>query len=105
MAHIHPGHRRTPVVLHQDPRPGPTLALQNKRAINGILFHAVAETLLEVAKDIRLLGGEIGFLAVLHAWGQNLQHQQSYWIIGGSGIFHQFGSAMVRNRLWCWCVL
>jgi hypothetical protein len=38
------------------------------------LFRASAATLLEVAADPRHLGAEIGFLSVLHTWGQNLLH-------------------------------
>jgi hypothetical protein len=37
-----------------------------------LLFRSVAETLLEVAADPQHLGAEIGFLAILHTWGQNL---------------------------------
>jgi hypothetical protein len=63
------------------------LALQNKRVVYGILFRAVAETLLEVAKDPRLLGAEIGFLAVLHTWGQNLQHHPHlHCVVPGGGL-------------------
>lgn len=50
------------------------LALQNKRVIYDLLFHACAETLLEVAANPEHLGAEIGFLSVLHTWGQNLLH-------------------------------
>jgi len=50
------------------------LALQNKRLIYGLLFHASAETLLEVARDPRHLGAELGFFSVLHTWNQQLQH-------------------------------
>ena len=48
------------------------LALQNKRFIYGLLLHASAETLLEVARDPRHLGAEIGFFSVLHTWSQKL---------------------------------
>jgi len=48
------------------------LALQNPRQIYAILFRTAARTLLETAADPRLLGASIGFLAVLHTWGQNL---------------------------------
>ena len=48
------------------------LALQNKRLIYDLLFRASAETLLEIAADPKHLGAEIGFLSVLHTWGQNL---------------------------------
>jgi hypothetical protein len=37
------------------------LALQNKRLIYNLLFHASAQTLLEIARDSRHLGAEIGF--------------------------------------------
>jgi Putative transposase/Transposase zinc-binding domain len=51
-----------------------TLFLQNKRLLYDLLFRASAETLLEVALDPKHLGAHIGFLAVLHTWGQNLRH-------------------------------
>jgi len=50
------------------------LVLQNQRIVYGILFHAVGETLLEVAANPKNLGARIGFLAVLHTWGQTLVH-------------------------------
>jgi hypothetical protein len=50
------------------------LALQNPRLLYGLLFRAAAETLLEVAADPRHLGARIGFLAILHTWGQTLLH-------------------------------
>lgn len=50
------------------------LALQNPRVVYGILFRAVSQTLLEVAATPRHLGARIGFLAILHTWGQNLMH-------------------------------
>ena len=50
------------------------LMLQNKKVLYDLLFRASAETLLEVARDPKHLGAEIGFLSVLHTWGQNLLH-------------------------------
>lgn len=50
------------------------LALQNKKLVYDLLFRATAETLIEIAADPKYLGAKIGFLAVLHTWGQNLQH-------------------------------
>src|SRR5262250_1856777 len=50
------------------------LAYQNKRLLYRLLFQASAATLLEVAAGPRHLGAHIGFLSVLHTWGQNLQH-------------------------------
>src|SRR5215469_9977001 len=42
------------------------LVLQNKKVIYDLLFRTSAETLLEVARDPRLLGAELGFFSVLH---------------------------------------
>jgi predicted Zn-ribbon and HTH transcriptional regulator len=56
------------------PRQLSPLALQNKREIYSLLFQASAETLLQVARDPKHLGAEIGFFSVLHTWNQKLQH-------------------------------
>lgn len=50
------------------------LMLQNKKVLYDLLFRASAQTLLQVARDPKHLGAEIGFLSVLHTWGQNLLH-------------------------------
>ena len=55
-----------------------SLALQNARRIYSILFRAVAETLLTIAADPQHLGAAIGFLAVLHTWGQNPPSSSAY---------------------------
>jgi len=63
------------------------LALQNARRIYSILFRAVAETLLTIAADPQHLGAAIGFLAVLHSWGQNLHlHPHIHCVVPGGGI-------------------
>jgi len=48
------------------------LALQNKRLVYGLLFRTSAETLLEIARDPKHLGAEIGFFSVLHTWHPQL---------------------------------
>jgi hypothetical protein len=50
------------------------LVLQNKRLLYDLLFRTSAATLLEVARDPKHLGADIGLLSVLHTWGQNLHH-------------------------------
>jgi len=55
------------------PRQLSPLASVNKREIYALLFRASAETLLQVARDPRHLGAEIGFFSVLHTWNQKLQ--------------------------------
>ena len=63
------------------------LALSNRCTVYGILFKAVAQTLLEVAANPRNLGARIGFLAILHTWGQNLSlHPHLHCVIPGGGL-------------------
>ena len=50
------------------------IAFHNKAVVYAILFDAVAATLKTISADPRHLGGEIGFLAILHTWGQALAH-------------------------------
>lgn len=63
------------------------IALHNQVKIYNILFKASAETLLELAKDKRYLGGEIGFFSVLHTWGQNMMyHPHIHLVVTGGGL-------------------
>jgi len=63
------------------------LALQNKKFIYGLLLQASAETLLEVARDQRHLGAEIGFFSVLHTWNQKLSlHPHVHCVIPAGGL-------------------
>ncbi len=63
------------------------LVLQNKRCLYGLLFQAVSETLLTVAADPKRLGARIGFLAILHTWGQNLgHHPHVHCVVPGGGL-------------------
>ena len=50
------------------------LVLHNKKTLYGLLFRASAVALLEIAAEPKHLGADIGFLSVLHTWGQTLQH-------------------------------
>ena len=63
------------------------VALQNKRVVYGILFQAASQTLKEVAANPKHLGAEIGILAVLHTWGQNVMHHPHlHCVASGGGI-------------------
>lgn len=54
------------------------LMLQNKRLLYNLLFRCASATLMEVAANPKWLGAEIGFLSILHTWGQTLtQHPHS----------------------------
>jgi hypothetical protein len=68
------------------------LALNNKKVVYDLLFRTSAATLLEIAADPKHLGAEIGFLSVLHTWGQNLQHHPHIHCVipsGGLSLDHQ----------------
>jgi Putative transposase/Transposase zinc-binding domain len=63
------------------------IAYQNKRVVYGILFRATAETLRTIGADPKHLGAELGFFAVLHTWGQTLEHHPHlHCVIAGGGL-------------------
>jgi hypothetical protein len=59
------------------------LTLANKRIVLGLLFRAVADTLLVFGRDPRSrLGGKVGFTLVLHTWNQQqLDHFHLHCVI------------------------
>jgi Putative transposase/Transposase zinc-binding domain len=68
------------------------LALSNKRVLYDLLLRASAATLLEIAADPKHLAAGIGFMSVLHTWGQNvLHHPHVHCVIpaGGLSLDHQ----------------
>jgi hypothetical protein len=63
------------------------LALGNKRTVYGVLFDAVSQTLNEVAANPKHLGARIGFIGILHTWGQNLSlHPHIHCVVPGGGL-------------------
>jgi len=63
------------------------IALQNKEVVYSILLRAAAATLRRIAADSKHLGANIGFLAVLHTWGQNLlHHPHVHCVVPGGGL-------------------
>ncbi len=69
------------------PRELAPLALQNKKVIYDLLFRASAEALLEVARDPKHLGAEIGFFSVLHTWNQKLGlHPHVHCVVPAGGL-------------------
>jgi hypothetical protein len=63
-----------------------------------ILFRASAQTLQDVAADPRHLGARLGFLAVLHTWGQNLMHHPHVHCIVASGGLSRDGSRWIAGH-------
>lgn len=68
------------------------IAFHNKAVVYAILFDAVAATLKTIAADPRHLGGEIGFLAILHTWGQALTHHPHIHCLVPGGALSADGS-------------
>ena len=63
------------------------LVSMNRKVLYDLLFRSVSETLMELAKDPRHLGAEIGGIGVLHTWGQNLMdHPHIHCIVTGGGL-------------------
>jgi len=63
-----------------------------------LLFRTVAQTLLEIAADPKHLGARIGFVAVLHTWGQLLQdHVHLHSIVPGGGLSPE-GDRWISSR-------
>jgi putative transposase/transposase-like zinc-binding protein len=73
-------------VVFTMPAPVGEIAFQNKAIVYGLLFRAAAETLRAIAADPKHLGAEIGLVAVLHTWGQNLHHHPHvHCVVPGGG--------------------
>ena len=70
------------------------IVLRNRKIMYKILFKAVEKTLLALGKDPKYLGGELGFILVLHTWGQNLMdHPHIHCIIPA-------GALDSKNNTW-----
>jgi hypothetical protein len=69
------------------------LALQNKKLLYHLLLQTSAATLLEVARDPKHLGAEIGFFSVLHTWNQKLEHHPHVHCVVPAG-----GLALARTH-------
>jgi hypothetical protein len=69
------------------PQPIAAIAYQNKALLYNLLFSNTAETLHAIAADPKHLGAEIGFLTVLHTWGQTLTHHPHvHCLVPGGGL-------------------
>ncbi len=61
------------------------LVLRNPKVMYDLYFRSVSETLLELGND--RLGARIGFIGILHTWGQNLMdHPHIHCIVTGGGL-------------------
>jgi len=63
------------------------LLLRNQRVGYGLMFRAMSATLRELSLDPKYLGAEVGVIALLHTWGQNLlDHPHIHCLVTGGGL-------------------
>lgn len=74
------------------------LVLLNQKVMYSILFKAASETLLELARDKKYLGAEIGFTMILHTWGQNLMNHPHVHCIVPSGGLSLKGNRWINSK-------
>ena len=64
-----------------------TYCLNYPKELYNILFAASKETLMDLGKDPKHLGAQMGMVSVLHTWGQNLSlHPHVHIIVPGCGM-------------------
>lgn len=80
------------------PRAIAAMAYQNKRALYALLFQASAETLATIAADPKHLGAELGFISILHTWGQNLMHHPHVHCVVPGGRLSPDGQRWIACR-------
>lgn len=74
------------------------LALGNREIFFDLLFAAASATLLELGRDPRRLGAQLGFTAVLHTWTRDLRfHPHLQCIVTGGGLAHK-GDRWIHAR-------
>jgi hypothetical protein len=74
------------------------LTLTNQKEMYSLLFKAVSETLMELSKDRKYLGAEIGFTSILHTWGQNLMNHPHIHCVVPSGGLSNDGQRWINSK-------
>lgn len=68
------------------PRELNPICLRNARTLYNLLFRASADAMLEVAANPKRLDAQIGFISILHTWGQNLLlHPHVHCVVPAGG--------------------
>lgn len=80
------------------------LALQNPAVVYGLLFGVAWDSVRELAADPHYLGTEVGMLAVLHTWGQNLcHHPHLHCVVTGGGLSCDANGRIQDQPCWRAC--
>ncbi len=74
------------------------IALCNTKILYGLLFKAVSETLKAFGKDPKHLGGQTGFIAVLHTWNQRLTSHIHLHVVIPAGTLSADGSQWIDPK-------
>jgi ribosomal protein L32 len=74
------------------------IAYQNQAIVYKILFDTVSQTIMELAADHKYLGAQIGLIAILHTWGQNLMHHPHLHCLVPSGGLNPSGGFVVGRK-------
>jgi len=63
------------------------VVVMNQKVMYDLMFRSVSETLTELSDNPKHLGARIGFMGVLHTWGQNLMdHPHIHCVVTGGGL-------------------
>jgi hypothetical protein len=80
------------------------VGLANPAVVYGLLFQAASATLREVAADPKYLGAQVGVVAVLHTWGQNLHHHPHlHCLVTGGGLSCDRSGRVHESPCWRSC--
>jgi hypothetical protein len=80
------------------------VALANPVVVYNLLFRAASQTLQQIAADPKHLGAQLGVLAVLHTWGQNLHHHPHlHCVVSGGGLSCQANGSVDAAPRWVSC--
>ena len=69
-----------------------------QKLVYRLLFRTSAETLIEVARNPKRLGAEIGFFSVLHIWSQKMDHHPHVHCVAPAGGLSLDHKSWVRPR-------
>jgi len=63
------------------------LIYQNQELLYGLMYKAVAQTLMELSRDPKYLGAQVGFFSLLHTWAQDLHyHPHIHTVVLAGGL-------------------
>ena len=75
------------------------LIYANKRLLYSLLYKASADTLMELAQDKKYLNASIGFMSILHTWGQTLNfHPHIHCVVLGGGLTKDLKFKTVKDN-------